>query len=106
MITELIDSWIDMKQLKTDEVVQLNEQTIQPIDNEIIFYLLKPIMNKLKNMNKKNVNEKQTIIKKKKKKKKKKKNNSNEFVSKKIVKELDTINASVDDANVPDEIIS
>ena len=86
--------------------ILLNEQTIQPTDdNELIFYSSQPIRKKIKDTNKKNTSELQRILKKK-KKKKKKKYKTHESLSNKLCKTLKTINDSVDYVTVPDEIIS
>ena len=94
-ITELINSYIDTKQSKTDEVIQQNEQTGKLNDNDSISYSTKQIKKK----NKKNINEQHTTIGRK-------KNKSTQSVPNKIFKELTMINDSVDYATVPDEIVS
>ena len=90
-ITELINSYIDTKQSKTDKVIQQNEQTGKLNDNDSIPYSTKQI--------KKNINEQHTAIERK-------KNKSNQSVSNEIFKELTVINDSVDYATVPEEIVS
>ena len=94
-IIELISSYTDTKQSKTDEVIEQNEQTGKLTGSENISYSTKQIKKK----NKKNINEQHTAIERK-------KNKSNESVSNKTFKELTIINDSVDYTTVPDEIVS
>ena len=96
-ITELINSYIDTKQSKTDGVIQQNKQTSKLSGNESIPYSTKQI--EKKNKNKKNINEQHTAIGRK-------KNKSNESVSNKIFKGSARINHSVDYATVPNETVS
>ena len=94
-ITELINSYIDTKQSKTDGVIQQKEQTGKLSGNDSISYSSKQIKKK----NKKNIYKQHTAIGRK-------KNKSNESVSNKIFKELTMINDSVDYTTVSDEIVS
>ena len=59
-ITDLINSYIDTKQPKTDEVIQQNEQIGKLSANESIPYSTKQI--EKRNKYKKNINEQHTAI--------------------------------------------
>ncbi|CAF1645710.1 unnamed protein product, partial [Didymodactylos carnosus] len=99
-IAEVISStWVDMDLSVPNQATQEKEETPNSTANETMFYPPKPIKKKTKKKNKKNINKKQTIIKKK-------KNKSDEYVSKRKVKESAKINDVIDYTSVPDEIFS
>ena len=98
-ITELLSSYIDTKQSKTDVVIEQNERTGKLNGNDSISYSTKQIKKETKKKNKKNIGEQHSIIVQKKIK-------SNEPVSNKIFKELTMINDLVDYTTMLDEIVS
>ena len=96
-ITELVSSWGDMGQSKTDEVIQQNEQTSKLSGNESILCPIKRIKKKKKR--KKNIDEQHITIKNKKNKPKK-------SVLKNIYQGLVKINDSVDYGTVSTENVA
>ena len=63
-INELLSSWVENGQSKTNEVTPQKEAKIKPIPKESIFERTKQIKKKIEKKNKKDINDEQTIIKK------------------------------------------